>query len=206
MRQQTQQDANKHKEEEVCYQLNMDVNHAGFTVFKTFTLQSFLRKEMHPACLVDLKDTHNVIWWVTLNVNITFVCLREQIHRTPLNLCVFLFWVALLSSSSQEWGWMDGLFRQIWLVTLIDLSCVNLYYVSSDSVITYSIFQCSWFRHIFLFQLPEDSTCPSTSTSASTPLIHIWRVYQSVSAIIVMLLRLAADGEKQACENGNRWV
>ncbi len=32
-------------------------------------LQMFYGKEMHSTCLLDLKDTHNAFWWVTLNVN-----------------------------------------------------------------------------------------------------------------------------------------
>lgn len=35
-----------------------------------------MKKEMHSTLLLDLKDTDHALWWKTVNINITLVCLK----------------------------------------------------------------------------------------------------------------------------------
>lgn len=37
----------------------------------------FYEEGMHSTCLLDLKDSHNVLWWETLTVNITFFVYKK---------------------------------------------------------------------------------------------------------------------------------
>ncbi len=60
--------ANKSKEEEDRKLINMNVNDARFLYIKEISFcKCFMRMEINSTCLLDLKDAHNVFWWLTLN-------------------------------------------------------------------------------------------------------------------------------------------
>ena len=62
--------------------INMDINNAGFEITPKICLYKWcMRKEMHSACLSDLRDTHDVFWWIKLNVNWNFVSEKTQDNR-----------------------------------------------------------------------------------------------------------------------------
>lgn len=43
---------------------------------KKMLSKCFMMKDINTKHLLDLKDTHDVFWWITLNVN--FLCLQEN--------------------------------------------------------------------------------------------------------------------------------
>lgn len=47
-------------------------------------------QEMHSTYILDLKDTHNPSWWVTLNLNISFVCLPKGTFKTCLLVVIII--------------------------------------------------------------------------------------------------------------------
>ncbi len=72
--QETQQCTNRVWEEEDC---KLDVNNAGVKILKKSALRMFFMKKEAHSLLLDLNDKHNAFWWVTMNANITCVCLQE---------------------------------------------------------------------------------------------------------------------------------
>lgn len=58
-----------------CWQVNMDINNAGFKMFKTSALKLFeeMRKEMYTACWLDFKDTHNCLFYEKVCGNSAFM-------------------------------------------------------------------------------------------------------------------------------------
>lgn len=66
-----------------------------FRLFKKNQLYKyFMRQEIHSSHLLALKDTQNVFWSVTLNVNITFVCLHP-----PQGLFMFCWYTTVLPNN-----------------------------------------------------------------------------------------------------------